>query len=91
MPKIKEYKDDIFMIEIPEGGGIDEAGIVGFTGWPDTLSRKPSQPIRFYAKVVGFEDDRATMRNWQRKDARIVVDKDKTTASGLMKYLEEML
>lgn len=87
MPKVKEYKDDIFWLEMPEGGDIDDIRAVGFTGWQGTLERKPRHTVRFYAKVIGFEDTRAPMRNWQTKTKQFVVDKK----NALEDFLGRML
>lgn len=93
MQKIKEYKDDIFLLEVPEGGNIDEVHAVGMTGWQGTLQRQPTQPIRFYAQIIGFEDANAPMRNWQMRNKKFSVERysNKPKASELEEYLEAML
>lgn len=60
----KEYKNKIFLITLPEGGEIDEMNVVAFSGFASMGEADPRNPIRFYAKVIGFEDTRAPSRNW---------------------------
>lgn len=60
----KEYKDEIFMIELPKDGEKQDLKIRHFTGYAVTGDTHPTQPIRFYAKVIGFEDANALIRNW---------------------------
>ena len=85
-----EYINEIFMLEAPEGGDIDSIRAVGFSGWEGTLNRKPTQPVRFYVKVIAFEDENAPHRNWQVAESKIDVPEAKD-AKALWKQLEENL
>lgn len=60
----KEYKDEVFLIELPEGGDADFLNIVVFSAWACDSRIKARLPIRFYAKIIGFEDTRALIRDW---------------------------
>ena len=61
----KDYKDKYFVISCPEGGIIfDSSKIDVFTGFNKIIKKEPENPIRFIAKVVGFEDKNASMRDW---------------------------
>lgn len=60
----KEYKDEVFLIELPEGGDGSELKIKNFSGFAVTGDIAPTNPVRFYAKVVGFEDVNASKRDW---------------------------
>ena len=65
--KHKDYKGNIFILEIPEGGSMENAYVRGFgvdpiNGRGFLLVRK--HPVRFYCKVVAFRDDIAPMRDW---------------------------
>lgn len=65
------YTDDIFLLEMPEGGDVTDVRAVGFTGWEGTLQNEPTKSVRFYAKVVAFEDTRAPERNWNMEKGKI--------------------
>jgi len=60
----KEYKDNIFMITLPEGGMIADAQVEAFDGFGITGDVFSHQNVVFYAKVVGLEDKKAPSRNW---------------------------
>ena len=85
-----EYVNEIFMLEAPEGGDISEIRAVGFSGWEGTLKNEPTQPVRFYVKVIAFEDDNAPHRNWQKPTPKITVV-DGHNARELYKKLETLL
>lgn len=92
MPKtkqLKEYEDEIIMFEIPEGGDIEDVKPVAFTAWEGTMKNQPTQPVVFYAKIVGFEDSRAPSRNWQKKDVRIKVEEE--SVPELKELLDKLL
>ncbi len=61
---LKEYKGDIFLIEANEGAEFDDFKKTQFTAYKNKIDIEPKKPIRFYAKVIGFEDIRAPIRNW---------------------------
>lgn len=85
-----EYSDDIFLLEMPEGGEIRQLRAVGFTGWPHTLKKEPKKPIRFYAKVIAFEDTNSPVRNWQIETDKIVINKHEKL-KALNKALDDLL
>ena len=85
-----EYINEIFMLEAPEGGDIDTIRAVGFSGWEGTLKRKPKHPVRFYVKVIAFEDENAPHRNWQVATNKIDVPEAKD-AKALYKMLQQLL
>ena len=60
----EEYKNRVFLIDLPEAGTMKNMKIRGFSGFARTGDITSKQPIRFYAKVVGFEDINAPKRNW---------------------------
>lgn len=62
---IEEYKDGVFVLEGPEGASLEMLKTTILTSFGKTGDyRKDSKGIRFYAKVVGFEDDKCPTRNW---------------------------
>lgn len=62
----REYKDKVFLIECPECGSLEDMVLRNFSAFAVTgdVSQNKERPLRFYAKVVGFEDDGAPNRNW---------------------------
>lgn len=68
MQKVNEYEDGIFVLEVEEGGNISDIRAVRFSEWDGTVGTKLTKPIRFFAKVVGFEDDEAPQRNWHNEE-----------------------
>lgn len=82
-----EYSNEIFLLEIPEGGDINQIRAVGFSGWEGTLKNEPKYPVRFYCQVIAFEDENAPHRNWQIKNEKIVIP-DSETAKKLHKLLK---
>lgn len=62
---IEEYKDGIFVLEGPQGASLEMMKAIILTSFGKTGDyRKDSKGIRFYAKVIGFQDDNAPSRNW---------------------------
>ena len=60
----EEYKNGVFLIDLPEAGEMKDMKIRGFSGFARVGDIVSKQPIRFYAKVIGFEDIKAPKRNW---------------------------
>lgn len=85
-----EYINEIFLLEAPEGGDIKDIRAVGFSGWEGTLQNEPTQPVRFYVKVIAFEDVNAPHRNWQVASTKIDVPEAKD-AKELYKMLKTLL
>lgn len=64
IPK-KEYKDEVFVLGFNEGAEFLSAHPLHFTAGAITGDiTKKGYPIAMYLKVVGFEDERAPMRDW---------------------------
>ena len=62
---IEEYKDGIFVLEGPQGASLEMMKATILTSFGKTGDyRKDSKGIRFYARVIGFQDDNAPTRNW---------------------------
>lgn len=59
-----EYRNELFAIDIPEGGELSDGVLRSFTGFAKTGDYPKTNGVRFYAKVVGIEDSRAPRRNW---------------------------
>lgn len=62
--KEEDYEGAVFAIDLPEGGELKDAVLKYFTGFASSGDYGETKEIRFYAKVVGFEDKRAPMRTW---------------------------
>lgn len=66
LKKEKEYKDEIFMLKLDEGGEFKNAKVKYFSGSEEleNINDDLGPPITFYVKVVGFSDRFAPLRNW---------------------------
>ena len=65
LESIEEYKDGIFVLEGPQGASIGMLKAIILTSLGRTGDyRKDKRGIRFFAKVIGFQDDNAPDRNW---------------------------
>lgn len=62
--KEKEYKGDVFLLSIPEGGNLGTLSGDDFSPWASTGDIDSTGTVRFFAKVIGFEDLRAPVRDW---------------------------
>lgn len=59
-----DYRDGYLCMQMQEGGEFRWMKYVHFTPCAITGDIHPHDPIRFYFKVVGFEDTIAPVRNW---------------------------
>jgi len=61
---IEEYKDGVFVLEGPQGASLDMVQATILTSFGKTGDyRKNAKGIRFFAKIIGFQDDNAPSRN----------------------------
>lgn len=62
---IEEYKDGVFVLEGPQGASLEMMKPIILTSLGRRGDyRKDSNGIRFFAKIIGFQDDNAPTRNW---------------------------
>ena len=62
--KEKEYEKDIFILGGDEGAEFEDFRPMSFTAGTVTNNIGKEYQIKFYAKIIGFSDSRAPMRNW---------------------------
>lgn len=59
-----EYKREVFMFTLNEGGEFKDIKYRHFSDAAITGDMKPGKNITFFAEVIGFHDSKAPMRDW---------------------------
>lgn len=62
--KKKEYRGELWVLELDEGGEFKDVKPTYFSGMQKTGDWKQQKTVGFYVKVVGFVDLKAPSRSW---------------------------